>query len=158
MAELTLPQISEEMRDIDIAVLTTRTAGGALAGRPMSNNRDVEFDGDASSFTTEDTGTVEDIRADRNVALSYRATTGALHMKPFYITVSGEAELIQDRGAFDEHWNKDLDRWFEQGADTPGLILIKVVATRLHYWNGSDEGEIKLRAGASNRAQQLSHV
>lgn len=148
MADMTLEHISEKMRDIDIAVLTTRTADGALAGRPMSNNRDVEFDGDAFFFTLEDTGTVRDVRGDANVALSYRSSTGMLHMKPFYITVSGSAELIHDKAAFAEHWNKDLDRWFEQGVDTPGLTLVKVVAGRLHYWDGYDEGEITLRERA----------
>jgi general stress protein 26 len=39
---------------------------------------------------------------------------------------------------------KDIDRWFEQGIDTPGLTLIKVTAERLHYWDGYDEGELEL--------------
>lgn len=145
MADMTLEQISEKMRDIDIAVLTTRTADGALAGRPMSNNRDVEYDGDSFFFTLEDTGTVKDVRGDPNVSLSYAAKSGMLHMKPFYITVSGTAELIQDKAAFEKHWNKDLDRWFEQGVDTPGLTLVKVAASRLHYWDGYEEGEVELR-------------
>lgn len=144
MADMTLEQISEKMRDIDIAVLTTRTADGALAGRPMSNNRDVEYDGDSHFFTLDDTGTVKDVRGDPNVSLSYAAKSGVLHMKPFYITVSGTAELIQDKAALKEHWNKDLDRWFEQGVDTPGLTLVKVSASRLHYWDGYEEGEIAL--------------
>ena len=148
MADMTLEQISEKMRDIDIAVLTTRTAQGSLAGRPMSNNRDVEFDGDSYFFTLEDTGTVKDVGTDPNVSLSYGAKSGVLNMKPFYITVSGTAELIQDKTAFEEHWNKDLDRWFEQGVDTPGLVLVKVSAERLHYWDGYDEGEVKLRQHA----------
>lgn len=148
MADMTLGQISEKMRDIDIAVLTTRTADGALAGRPMSNNRDVEYDGDSFFFTLADTGTVKDVRTDPNVSLSYGAKSGMLHLKPFYITLSGAAELIQDKAAFAEHWNKDLDRWFEQGVDTPGLVLVKVSAERLHYWDGYEEGEIELRQRA----------
>lgn len=36
----------------------------------------------------------------------------------------------------------DLDRWFEQGVDTPGLVLIRVAAARIHYWDGEDEGEL----------------
>ena len=37
-----------------------------------------------------------------------------------------------------------MDRWFKQGPATPGIILIKVRAERLHYWDGEDEGEITL--------------
>ena len=44
MTKLTLAEIREKMRDIDFSVLTTRSDGGSLAGRPMSNNRDVDFD------------------------------------------------------------------------------------------------------------------
>ena len=66
-----------------------------------------------------------------------------LKLKPFFLTVEGRAELIRDRGRFAEHWNADLDSWFEQGIDTPGLTLIRIAAERLHYWNGGDEGEMQ---------------
>ena len=144
MADLKLTDISEKMRDIDFAVLSTKTEGGAIAGRPMSNNRDVEFDGDSYFFTCDDTRTVRDIGRDPSVGLTYQAKSGVLGMKPFFITVEGRAELIKDKGRFAEHWAKDLDAWFKEGIDTPGLTLIKVVAERLHYWDGFDEGEIAL--------------
>lgn len=149
MAELSLAALSEKMRDIDFAVLSTRTEGGALAGRPMSNNREVDFDGDSYFFTLEDTRTVGDVRRDPQVGLSYQAKSGMLGMRPFFLTVEGRAELIQDKAQFQQHWTSDLDRWFDQGADTPGLVLIKVSAQRLHYWDGYDEGEVKLGAGSA---------
>ena len=148
MTDLTLEDVSEKMRDIDFAVLSTRTEDGAIAGRPMSNNRQVEFDGDSFFFTLESTRTVGDIRRDPHVGLSYQGKSGALGLKPFFITVEGRAELLDDRARFAEHWTKDLDGWFEQGIDTPGLLLVKVTAERLHYWDGYDEGEIPVRAGA----------
>lgn len=144
MADLDLKEISEKMRDIDFAVLSTRTEGGALAGRPMSNNREVEYDGDSYFFTCDDARTVADIRRDPNVGLAYQAKSGMLGMKPFFVTVEGRASLIQDKAVFAEHWRKDLDAWFKQGIDTPGLTLIKVHAERLHYWDGWDEGELDL--------------
>jgi len=144
MAELSLNDISEKMRDIDFAVLSTRTEGGAIAGRPMSNNREVEYDGDSYFFTCDQTRMVADIMRDPNVGLGYQAKSGLLHMKPFFITVEGRAEAIKDKARFQEHWHKELDAWFKQGVDTPGLTLIKVHAERLHYWDGYDEGEVVL--------------
>ena len=144
MADLKLTDISEMMRDIDFEVLSTRTEGGAIAGRPMSNNREVEFDGDSYFFTCDDTRTVSDIHRDPSVGLTYQSKSGMLGIKPLFITVEGRAELIKDKGRFAEHWTKDLDAWFKEGIDTPGLTLIKVVAQRLHYWDGFDEGEIGL--------------
>jgi general stress protein 26 len=143
MSQLSLRDISEKMRDIDFAILTTRTEGGALAGRPMSNNREVEFDGDAFFFTCDDARTVADIERDPQVGLGYQAKSGMLGMKPFFLTVEGRAELIRDKARFAEHWRKDLDAWFKQGIDTPGLTLIKVHAERLHYWDGYEEGELQ---------------
>jgi general stress protein 26 len=149
MAATTLADIAKKLRDIDFAILSTRTGGGAIAGRPMSNNRDLDFDGDAWFFTCEDTRTVADIVRDPQVGLGYQGKSGALGFKPFFVSVEGRAELIRDKARFAEHWTKDLDRWFEQGIDTPGLTLIKVTAERLHYWDGYEEGELRLSEGAA---------
>ncbi len=152
MADIKHDQIAEKMRDIDFAILTTRTDNGAVAGRPMSNNRNVDYDGDSYFFALDDTRTVADIRRDANVGLGYQSKSGMLGMKPFFITIEGRAELIQDRGRFAERWSKDLDGWFEQGIDTPGLVMIKVAAERLHYWDGHDEGDLNL-AGRRQTAE-----
>jgi hypothetical protein len=50
MAKLKLHELSELMRDIDFVMLQTRIEGGNIAGRPMSNNRDVEYNGDSFFF------------------------------------------------------------------------------------------------------------
>jgi general stress protein 26 len=147
MAEKSIADLAEKMKDIDFAILSTRTEGGAVAGRPMSNNREVEFDGDSYFFSHGDARTVSDIERDPQVGLAYQAKSGMLGMRPFFLTIEGRAELIRDKAAFAEHWTKDLDRWFEQGIDTPGLTLIKVTAQRMHYWDGYEEGEIKVRTG-----------
>ena len=144
MAEKTIEDLAEKMRDIDFAILATRTDNGAIAGRPMSNNREVAFDGDSWFFALESTRTVSDIRRDPQVGLSYQAKSGLLGLRPFFLTLEGEATLSQDKAAFAAHWDKDLDSWFEQGMDTPGLTLIRVSARRVHYWDGYEEGEIKL--------------
>lgn len=138
----TLADLSEKMRDIDFAMLSTHTDGGAIGARPMSNNREVEWDGTSFYFTTDDTRMVSDIARDAQVGLSFLGKSGLLGMRPFFVAVEGRADLIRDRQAFAEHWTSDLDRWFPDGIDTPGLVLIAVRATRVHYWDGEDEGEI----------------
>ena len=144
MADKSLADLAEKMKDIDFAILSTKTRSGAVAARPMSNNRQVDYDGDSYFFTCDETGTVADIEGDPQVSLAYQAKSGMLGMRPFFLTVEGRAELIRDKARFAGHWTKDLDRWFKDGIDTPGLILVKVTAERLHYWDGYDEGELKL--------------
>jgi general stress protein 26 len=71
-AEMSLSELADKMAHIDIAILTTRMAGGQLAGRPMSNNGDVKYSGESYFFTYEDTHTVADIERDPNVGLAYQ--------------------------------------------------------------------------------------
>ena len=139
----TLADLAEAMRDIDFTMLSTRTQDGSIAARPMSNNRDVDYDGDSWFFAFDDTRTVADIERDANVGLSLQGKAGLLGKPPIFIAAEGKAEIIRDKAAFEEHWVKDLDRWFEQGVDTPGLALIKVRADRIHYWDGEEEGEVR---------------
>lgn len=152
MADKTIAELAEKMKDIDFTMLSTRTEGGAIAARPMSNNREVDFDGDAYFFTCDDTRTVADIMRDPQVGLGYQAKSGMLGLRPFFAAVEGRAELIRDKARFAEHWTKDLDAWFKQGIDTPGLVLVKVSAERAHYWDGYDEGEIALEGARQTTA------
>jgi general stress protein 26 len=55
---------------------------------------------------------------------------------------------VRDKAKFAAHWRKELEMWFEQGIDTPGLVLIEVGARRIHYWDGMEEGEVRLPAAA----------
>ena len=142
MSQMTLSDISKKMSDIDFAMLLTHAEGGEIAGRPMSNNGDVEYRGDSHFFTWEDSRMVQDIKRDSKVALSFAGAKGLLGKPPIFIAVEGQAELIRDKATFQEHWTKDLERWFAKGVDTSGLVLIKVHASRIHYWDGEDEGEV----------------
>ena len=145
MARMTLQDVSEKMADIDFAMLSTRTAKGDIASRPMSNNGDVDYAGESFFFSADSAGTIEDIEHDAHVGLTFAGAKGLLGKPPLFIAVEGVAELIRDKAAFAAHWTKDLDRWFEAGVDTPGLVLIRVKASRVHYWDGTDNAEVSLR-------------
>jgi general stress protein 26 len=139
---MTLSELSKKMQAIDFSMLFTRAQSGAMAGRPMSNNGEVEYKGDSFFFTFNDSTAVRDIERDATVALSLAAPKGLLGKPGLFIAVEGRAELIREKASFAQHWVKALDRWFEQGVDTPGIVLIKVHAERLHYWDGEDSGEV----------------
>jgi general stress protein 26 len=133
-----LSDLSKQMRKIDIAMLSTHTDGGNIGGRPMSNNGEVDYDGTSYYFTWDGSRTVQDIEKDDKVSLAFQGE------KAFSVAVEGQAKLVRDRAAMQEHWTKDLDRWFKDGLDTPGVVMIQVGATRVHYWDGEDDGEVTL--------------
>ena len=144
----TLSEISEDMKQIDFCTLTTHAPNGTIGARPMSNNREVDYDGDSWFFTYQDRQMVTDIERDPNVAMTYLGSAGLkgiLGAPGQFIHVEGRASIIRDKARFEEHWDKSLERWFPQGTDTPGLTMIEVNATRIHYWDGEDEGEVTLK-------------
>ncbi|MDB5723811.1 MAG: pyridoxamine 5-phosphate oxidase [Novosphingobium sp.] len=146
----TLPEISEAMRDIDFCTLSARAADGSIGARPMSNNREVAYSGDSWFFTYQDARMVEDIAREGKVGLAYQGKAGLIGGvigKPgIFIAVESDAELVRDKAQFAAHWVKSLDRWFPQGIDTPGLVMIRARARRIHYWDGEEEAEVHLAA------------
>lgn len=146
----TIEDLSKKMKDIDFAMLATHTKGGAIGARPMSNNREVDYDGDSWFFTDDSTLMVSDISTDPSVMLSYQGSSGILGQRPFFLAVEGRASIIRDKSKFAEHWTKGLERWWPDGIETPGLVLIKVSGERAHYWDGEDEGDLALTASPAN--------
>jgi len=143
MSRKSLAEIAKEMAGIDIAILSTHAESGEIANRPMSNNGDVTYDGTSYYFTFEQARAVSDIQRNPKVALGF-STEGCVFSDGIYVAVEGIAELIREKTAFQHHWRSDLDNWFEKGADTPGIVLIKIKATRATYWEGREEGEVDL--------------
>jgi len=135
MPSVDLDFIARKMRRLDIAMFTTLDASGQLNARPMSNNADVEYDGNSYYFTTEETGLVSEVARSPKVGLGFEGDDG------LFVHVAGTAELIRDKAEFKKHWVPDLDAWFKDGSDTPGLVLVKVVAESARYWQGEDNGE-----------------
>ncbi|WP_031236355.1 pyridoxamine 5'-phosphate oxidase family protein [Asticcacaulis sp. AC460] len=140
---LSLHDISKTMRDIDLCMLTSKTVTGELEARPMSNNRKVDWDGDTWFFADGGSSAAQEIAANPEVNLAYSREPGLL-TKPFFLSVTGHAELVNDRAEMEKHWNKDIELWFKDGLDTPGLVMIHVKADRLKYWDGMEEGELRL--------------
>jgi general stress protein 26 len=135
MPNRSLSDIADKMKSIDIAMMATMGADGSISSRPMSNNGEVEYDGDSYYFTYERSRVASEIEADPAVTLTFDDGEG------FWLVVNGDAELIRDKAAFQERWNPDLERWFEQGVDTPGMVLIKVIGRFHKFWDGEEQGE-----------------
>ena len=136
MPNESLQAIAQKMRNLDIANFSTVTDGGALATRPMSNNGDVEYDGNSWYFTYEEARLVADIGRNPNVGLGFEGEDD------LYVTVAGTAQLIRDdKAQFQAHWQPSLEQWFKDGVDTPNMVLVKVEARRIKYWKGMEQGE-----------------
>jgi len=151
MAKTTLKDISSLIRKLDLCTLTTVNGRGMPEGRPMSNNRDVDYDGTSYFFTTKDTSMVREIKKNPGVSLSY-IDAGLLSKR--FINVSGKADLITDKEVMRDHWNPDLEIWFKDGIDTKGIVMIKVQATHLKMWEKNKETEVNLTKARTARKKK----
>ncbi len=138
MKESNLNDISSKMRKLDICMMSTQTLRGNIASRPMSNNGDVEYDGNSYFFSFNESRAVKDLEENAHVNLSFNGKNG------LYISLSGKAKLVTDRAKLEKHWQDQLNQWFPEGINTKGIVMIHVKASRIKYWQGEQEGEVKL--------------
>ena len=127
-----LAKLREIVKAVDICMLTTVDERGGLHSRPMSNNRDVEFDGDLWFFTYGSSHKADEVNRESKVNASFADIDNQL-----YASLSGRAEVVRDRAKIEELWQPHLKAWFPEGADTPDIALLKVTAERAEYWDGS---------------------
>ena len=139
-----LTHIAEAMKDIDFVMLNTHTKDGQMGARPMSNNCQVDYDGDSYYFTWEDCLMVDDIKRNPKVGLSLQGAGGKDGAPGIFISLEGKAEIVRDKAQFEEHWTEDLERWFEDGIDTEGMVMLHVHATRAAYWDGEEEADFDI--------------
>lgn len=130
--------VATAMKDMDLCMMTTLDQGGTMVSRPMSNNADVDWDGDNWFFTHGDTRKVRQLEADDRVTLDFQG--GGT-----WLTLRGRAVLHRDKALFEEHWAKDIDAWFEDGIDTPGLTLIQVSAEEAELYGRAGEGIVRMK-------------
>ena len=134
-----ITRIAELMRDLDFCMFTTRAEDGRLHARPMSNNGEVEFDGDVWFFSAADSRKVGEIEAEPRVELSYADT-----QRFRFVSMSGAAEIVRDTAKKRELWMEELRRWFTNGPESEDVVLIKVVPSVVAYWTGDGDGELSV--------------
>lgn len=138
MASKSLKDVAKKMANLDICMFSTHSSRGSLATRPMSNNGDVEYDGNSWFFSYEGASVVKDIERDAHVGLGLQGP------KDLYISISGTASLVRNKSTMAEHWVDSLSQWFKDGIDTEGIVMIQVKARSIRYWQGEEQEEVKL--------------
>ena len=125
-----IAKLASLMKDIDFGMLTTRDDDGTLRSRPMSTNKNVEFDGDVYFFTYGESHKVLEAQHSPQVNVSFSDPKAQT-----YVSLSGTALLIRDKARIEELWQPQLKAWFPQGTETPDIALLKVSASKAEYWD-----------------------
>jgi general stress protein 26 len=120
----------ELVKDIQFAMFTTR-ADGRLRSRPMTTqNSEVDERASLWFFMSRGSEAVNDIGADPVVNVAY-ADPG----RDAYVSISGEAAVVEDRDKKEQLWSKLAEAWFPGGAGDPDLALVEVRIEDAEYWD-----------------------
>ncbi len=127
--EQMVAKVAGLIKDINICMLTTEAEDGLLHSRPMATQK-TEFDGTLWFFTGLSTGKISEIDWNPEVNLSYAEPSDTR-----YVSMSGTAEIVNDRAKMQELWSEIYKAWFPQGLDDPDLCLIRVEVSFAEYWD-----------------------
>ncbi len=122
-----IAKVAELIKDIQIAMLTTVGTDGPLHSRPMATQQ-TPFEGELFFLTGADTGKVNEIEDDRQVALTY------VDPKHTFLTLSGRASISNDRALIEKLWSPTYKAWFPEGKEDPGIRVLRVVVEQAEYW------------------------
>jgi general stress protein 26 len=119
--------------------------GNEIVSRPMGT-QGIDDDGTIWFFSRRNSDKNIQITVDNKVYLMY-ADTSAQH----YLSLTGHAQVVDDKNKIESLWTAMAKAWFEQGKDDPDITLIKVHPEEGHYWNtknGKLVSMIKIAAAA----------
>ncbi|MBY0316097.1 MAG: pyridoxamine 5'-phosphate oxidase family protein [Bdellovibrionales bacterium] len=123
-----ISKLAELLKDAKFVMLTTLDEEGALRSRPMTF-QEMEFDGDLWFFTSKSTTQAEDITRRNQVNISLSQPE-----KSVYLSLTGTAELVDDKAKAKELWKPTLKAWFPKGLRDPDMTLIRVSVQSAELW------------------------
>lgn len=133
----------EKIKDIKFGMLTTYDPLlRALRSRPMTNQQ-VEFDGTLWFFISDQTAASREVLIDHTVNVSYADPDSTM-----FVSVSGTAEVVDDREKASQLWNPLYKAWFPKGLDDPHLRLLKVTVSDAEYWDSPSSTMVQLYGAA----------
>jgi general stress protein 26 len=120
-------KLAELAKDVKIAMFTTTDDEGHYVSRPMAHQQ-VEDDSDLWFFAERSSSVVSHIAARPHVGIT-------LSSHDTWISIDGEAEVVEDLGKAKQLWNSWVEAWLPQGPEDPSVVLIKVLGHTGEYWD-----------------------
>ncbi|GAB2696676.1 general stress protein 26 [Microbacterium marinum] len=111
------------------AMVTTVDAEGKLTSRPLTV-QEHEFDGDLWFVVSRESSVVAETAVRPGVGV-------ALTSNDAWVSLAGDAEVVDDRGRLRQYWSPALDAWFPDGPTDPNVTLLKINAVSGEYWSSA---------------------
>ena len=123
----TKDKIWAHIAEIKTAMMVMNTGHGMKAC-PMQIVQD-SFDEKIWFFTHYDSEKSKIISQSHEVCLTFEKNSG------FYISLSGQARVIQDKALIQELWSPTVETWFPKGQSSNDVALIEIDKISGEYWD-----------------------
>jgi general stress protein 26 len=128
MAETQMDKLKALLERFDSAMLITHAQGEKMRARPMAIGK-VEDNCDLWFLTGKESPKVHEIEKNQQVGVVCQDG------EKICISISGRAELVNDRRKLGEMWKEPFKVWFPGGKEDPEIRLIFVRGDEAEYWD-----------------------
>ncbi|MEH1791940.1 pyridoxamine 5'-phosphate oxidase family protein [Nostoc sp.] len=125
-----IQKLHELIKDIDYGMFTTVDDDGSLHSYPMSKSGEINSEATLWFFTYSGSHKVIEIEQHEQVNVNFSSPE-----QQRYVSISGTAQLVEDRNKMRELWKPELQTWFPKGLDEPDIALLKVNINQVNYWD-----------------------
>ena len=122
-------KLASLVKEMKVAMLTTVLQDGTLESRPMML-QEVDENGELWFFVSIESEKTRALMEHPRVNLTFSSTE-----KAHYVSIAGDAKVVQDREKTQELWNPLNKAWFTEGVEDPTLALLHVSPTSAEYWD-----------------------
>lgn len=130
-------KIWKMIKDIKVGMLVTLDHDMPRA-RPMHLVQD-EYDGTLWFFTRRSAEKVLETQSDHDVCLSFSDQDDGV-----YVSLSGKANVINNRELIEKYWNPFVAAWFPEGKDDPDVALLEVKVEMGEHWKAKESKTFQL--------------
>ena len=136
------PLLWDLIRNIRFAMFTTQQLAGGLRSRPMTTqNKGTDEDTSLWFFMSRKGEPVQDLQAQPQVGVAYADPDNNR-----YVSVSGNAAVVEDKAKKEQLWTKMAQAWFPGGVSDPDLALVRVEISQAEYWDTKANKMVQLAA------------
>ncbi len=128
------------IKDIRFGMFTHRHANGMLHSQPLTTqNKSLDEESTLYFFISRQSEIARQIQQDVHVNVAY-ASPG----DDSYVSVSGEAAIIEDQAKKEALWSPMAKAWFPGGASDANLALMEVRIGHAEYWDVTQSKMVQL--------------
>jgi general stress protein 26 len=128
------------IKDIKFGMFTHRHANGMLHSQPLTTqNKSVDEGATLYFFISRNSEIARQVQQDNHVNVSYTDPGD-----DSYVSVSGDAFVVEDQGKKDQLFSPMAKAWFPGGATDPDLALMEVRINHAEYWDVTESKMVQL--------------